>query len=527
MAFYQKYRAKKFGEMIGQEHIMATILESLRSGKESHAYLLTGPRGIGKTSTARLLAKALNCKKRGSEGWGGEPCEKCDSCQAIGENRCLDVVEIDAASHTSVDDVRELIDKARLAPSSAKFKVYIIDEVHMLSKNAFNALLKTLEEPPGHVVFILATTEVRKIPATILSRAMRFDFYRATKEEIIENLKRIAKTENIKIDESSLDLIAVSAAGGHRDAVGLLEKVAAAGGEISIGKTRKILGVSESKEVFLFVEAIFNNYPEEGLKIVHKLYDSGLDMEEFNKSVVELLRRLLLLSVSKQILFEDTGENLAKMNKLVEGRETAFITVLIRIFIDANAMMREATLPVLPIEIAIVRACCIQEGTANKVDDKPDVKEGATNKVNDEHDVKEEATNKVNDEPEKKNSEPEKKVEVEESETEPVAVFQMTGDIWQTVVDKVKAENATLAALLRDAKPTGMTDKTLNLTVRFSFHKDRISEPKHSATLEKIVAQVTGKDLRVVCKTAERGVKKASEGGEDLEKAVGEVFELA
>ncbi|HOX41082.1 MAG TPA: DNA polymerase III subunit gamma/tau, partial [bacterium] len=345
-SLYQKYRSKTFGEMVGQSHIIATILESIKNDQLTHAYLLTGPRGIGKTSTARLLAKAINCQSLAAERKdggvkSGEPCNNCESCQDIAAGRAVDVIEIDAASHTGVDDVRELIENSRLAPAKGSKKVYIIDEVHMLSKSAFNALLKTLEEPPSHVVFIMATTEVHKIPATILSRALRFDFKRATKKDLISNLQRVAKAENIVISEEALDLIAVLSAGGHRDALGLLEKVSVEKREIDRDITEKLLGVTSEQTIYDFVGAIFNKSTEEGLKIVHQVFEGGADMSEFNRGVIELLRKTLLVSVTKTALFEDTSDHLEKIAELTHVRSVPEIISLINIFVEAGNLLKE------------------------------------------------------------------------------------------------------------------------------------------------------------------------------------------
>jgi DNA polymerase III subunit gamma/tau len=267
VAFYQKYRPKFFVDLIGEDHIRETLLEASKGDKMSHAFLLCGPRGTGKTTTARLLAKVLNCQqiikdRAYKKEITGEPCNKCEVCLEINEGRAIDVVEIDAASHTKVDEIREVIDKARFMPAKLTKKVYIVDEVHMLSTSSFNALLKTLEEPPAHVVFILATTEVHKLPATIVSRVQRYDFRRIKKDDIIQNLKKIAKAEKIEIDDKVLDLIAVKAEGGHRDAVSLLEQISATG-DTSYENASKVLGHSDSGEILAFLEAIFSNLPEE------------------------------------------------------------------------------------------------------------------------------------------------------------------------------------------------------------------------------------------------------------------------
>ena len=528
MAFYQKYRSKTFAEMVGQEHVVATLLQAVKSGKLVHAYLLTGPRGIGKTSTARLLAKAVNCQtiaKAVADGkpTDGEPCNECESCREIADGRSLDVIEIDAASHTGVADVRELIDQARLLPAKANKKVYIIDEVHMLSKNAFNALLKTLEEPPEHVVFIMATTEAHKIPATILSRAQRFNFKRASKEDIALNVTRVAKEEKIAIEEGAVDLIATAAAGGHRDALSLLEKVASKGQSISVEMARETLGIAEEKEVLDFARAIFNSHPEEGLKIAHTLYESGHDIPEFNRLFVEFLRRLLLVKVlgEKGLPFDETAGRLMAMQEIASKISIADIMRITAVFLEAGTLLKDVFYPLLPIEIAVVKAashesCNLNHESLEKGEEpkkivistprEARVEKSQENSLQPDNSAMKQSSNGT---------------------STPVPVLEMTKDIWASVIDGTKKDNNSLAALLRDAHPAGMTDDTLIVEVKFKFHKDRMSEAKNSQLLEKVVAEVLGKPCRLSFKLAEKKIVKADnlEAGE-LEKAVGEVFDI-
>jgi len=243
-ALYRKYRSADFSQVIGQDHVVKTLTAALASGRIGHAYLFTGPRGTGKTSVARLLARALNCQAEG----GLKPCNVCEAC-AASINSSLDVVEIDAASNNGVDDVRELRDKIALAPTGGRYKVYIIDEVHMLSSGAFNALLKTLEEPPSHAVFILATTEAHKLPETIISRTQRHNFRPITEDDIVEHLGNIAKKEGVKADQDALRLIARTARGGLRDAIGMLDQVATVDEKITVVAVRDLLGIADAAAV--------------------------------------------------------------------------------------------------------------------------------------------------------------------------------------------------------------------------------------------------------------------------------------
>ena len=510
MAFYQKYRSQTFSELLGQAHISETLKEAIRTDKMVHSYLFTGPRGIGKTSSARILARAINCLSEKSKK-NGEPCNECESCKDMIDGRSIDVTEIDAASHTGVDDIRELIDRARLLPIKNRKKVYIIDEVHMLSKSAFNALLKTLEEPPAHVVFIMATTEVQKIPATILSRAQRYDFKRASHGDILINLKHIAKEEKIKIDDESLDLIALSADGGHRDSISLFEQVAAFSANISITDTRHILGVPDTEQVFLFLRAIFNNQPEEGLKIAHALYEDGVALAEFNKLIIETLRKTLLLAISGKTLFEDTKENIEKIKDLAKVTSANRLNDLLGIFIQAGNLLKDVAYPILPLEMAVIEASqSAVSGQRSAVDGQPSAVSGQQPVVRDQQSAASGKQPTADCKP----------------QTVAIPVLEMTDDTWHKVIDMLKVENASLAALLKDAKPLKIDKDEIILGVKFSFHKDRISEPKNSKILEKVISDIMGNNCRISCELADLKPKpKESITKEKLKETVDEIFE--
>ena len=547
MAFYQKYRSKQFSELIGQDHISLTLVEAIKSDRLAHAYLLTGPRGTGKTSTARLLAKAINCQKIGDqrkkgEELSGEICDQCDSCKEVAESRSVDVIEIDAASHTGVDDIRELIDKARFSPVKSPKKIYIIDEVHMLSKSAFTALLKTLEEPPSHVIFILATTEVNKLPATILSRTQRYDFKRVSKQDIVKNLKRIIDSEKIKITDGALELIAISAEGGHRDAVGLLEQVASFSKDIKEDDVRNILGISRLKDRILFIGAIFNNNPEEGLKIAHRLYADGSDILQFSKDIAEILRKVLLLKISDNIVLDDiTEESAQEMKELGEKVTVDYIVDFINEMIKSFPLIKDASLPLLPLEMVVIKCSNIGLRTSNvevqKLENRELKPETTSQKSETKDQEREAVVNKTEDKTSSKQLDNDHKKElIEKQKPSPKAeppipdmvsapVLEMTLDLWQKVIEETKKANTSLAALLRDTKPLEIGDDKIVLGVKFAFHKDRISDHKNCSALESIITGITGKKLKISCKLVERKKQIKGEGsGEDLEKAAEEIF---
>lgn len=290
-ALYRKYRPLTFKDVFGQEHITETLKNELSSGKISHAYLFTGTRGTGKTTCAKILARAVNCENLQD----GNPCGECPACKAILAGEVMDIVELDAASNNGVDDVRELRDRISFAPANARFRVYIIDEVHMLSKAAFNALLKTLEEPPAHVVFILATTEVNELPATILSRCQRFDFKRIEQSEICRRLDYVAKEEGLSLSSDAALLIASIADGGMRDALSLLDLCAAAGKEIDEQTVSEICGMAGREYLFRLCEHIREKDVENALLLLDKLYNSSVDMVRLLNELIAHYRNLMIM----------------------------------------------------------------------------------------------------------------------------------------------------------------------------------------------------------------------------------------
>jgi DNA polymerase-3 subunit gamma/tau len=352
-ALYRKWRPHLWEEVIGQDHVIQTLKNAVQSGREGHAYLFSGPRGTGKTTTARLLAKAVNCL---SEDPKSRPCDKCEHCRAVNESRFMDLIEIDAASNTSVDDVRDLRDKINFLPSQGKYKVYIIDEVHMLSTAAFNALLKTLEEPPPHAIFILATTEVHKIPPTVLSRCQRHEFRRIPVNHIVVQLEKIVEKENFSISKETLVLIARQSTGSSRDAISLLDQLTSSGEEISLSTAQMVLGTSTNQNVIALVKSIQEHKATDGLQIIHQALDGGSDPRQFARQIVEYLRALLLIRMGNSEQVDATTEQKTLMKDQAQSFEPSALMGAIRLFNYAAIDSRNNWQPSLSLELAIVEA---------------------------------------------------------------------------------------------------------------------------------------------------------------------------
>src|SRR3989344_5935943 len=361
LAMYRKYRPKTFDDLLGQEHIVEILRNAARQDKFAHAYLFYGPRGSGKTTTARLIAKLINCETRQKDKsfkQKGEPCNTCRVCTQIDAGHALDVIEIDAATNTQVDNIRDLQEGIRLSPTSFKYKVFILDEAHMLSKSAFNALLKTLEEPPAHAIFVLATTEYEKVPATISSRAQRFHFRKLALTEILKKLKMVVSSEKLKVDEDALELISALGEGSLRDAESLLDQIASLDKDIELKDVERIVGKIGYKKTVQLAEFILKNELKEALKYINEINQDGYNLIQLNKDLIHYLRKALTLKTNSQIeeiyLKELTKDELAHLKNhallIQEDKHIALLKSLIR----AYSEMRYSPFAIVPLEIAII-----------------------------------------------------------------------------------------------------------------------------------------------------------------------------
>jgi DNA polymerase-3 subunit gamma/tau len=349
-ALYRKYRPKTWDEVVGQDHVVTTLKNAIAADRVAHAYLFAGSRGTGKTTLARLLAKAVNCLN--SEP-AKRPDNECENCRAVNENRFLDLIEIDAASNTSVDDVRDLRDKINFSPSQGKYKIYIIDEVHMLSTAAFNALLKTLEEPPPHAIFVLATTEIHKIPATVLSRCQRHEFRRVPVDEIVRQLKLITRAEKIQADDDALIQIARQSAGGMRDAISLLDQLSSTGDKITLTLAQTVLGTATSQTVLDVISSVMDHDPAHGLETIHKALDAGADPRSLARQIVEYLRGLMLIQMGNASQVEAAADVKKQMQSHARSFSTSDVLRMMKVFNNAATDMRGGWQPSLSLELAL------------------------------------------------------------------------------------------------------------------------------------------------------------------------------
>src|SRR5512139_3887467 len=361
-ALYRKWRPQTFDEVSGQEHVLHTLRNAIGSGRIAHAYLFSGPRGTGKTTMARLLAKAVNCLNSDP---AARPDNTCPICTAIADGRMLDLIELDAASNRGIDEIRDLRDKINFAPGQARYKVYIIDEVHMLTEPAFNALLKTLEEPPAHAIFVLATTDPQKVPATIVSRCQPFAFRRLTVSEIVARLQELVVGEGLTAEPEALTLIARQATGAMRDAVSLLDQLAAGGKDITVARAQAALGAGALSWVSDVVGALCEAQAAAGLDAINQAMDSGADARQFARQIVEHLRAVMLIKLGDPALVDLPAEQRATFNSQAEQLELDRLTRAIKLFNQAALDLRGGWQPQLPLELALIES--LQQPVASPI----------------------------------------------------------------------------------------------------------------------------------------------------------------
>jgi DNA polymerase-3 subunit gamma/tau len=457
---YRKYRPRNFDELIGQENVTKILKNAVKQKQLSHAYLFVGSRGTGKTSTARILAKAVNCENPSKDG---NPCGECEVCKSIDNGNFLDLVEIDAASNRGIDQIRELKEKIEFSPTEGKYKVYVVDEVHMLTNEAFNALLKTLEEPPEHVIFVLATTEVHKLPATILSRCQRYDFRLGTSKEIREVIERSAKGEKMKIDEGAMKILIDSAQGSYRDALSLLDVVfsgvSGKDKKITEEEVRSLLGLPDIKMVDSLLSAFIMNEPQKALDLIEKIEEKGVNFQQFVSYTLEVLREALVAKIKEEELDY-------QFFKEVSQRD---ILRLVRAFLDAERSLKGSGSQSLVLEM-LIPEFCVQRGDEE-----------------DEEDEEEEDTVE----------------EYADSDSNCIDIEDIRKN-WDKVAEAVKPIHRHLYGFLETSKPTKFEKGELHIEVPFQFYKDQIDRPASRDAIVTVLRETFNVRFSIVCTVNEK-----------------------
>jgi DNA polymerase-3 subunit gamma/tau len=512
----RKWRPQLFEEVVGQQHITQTLQNAISQKRVAHAFLFTGARGVGKTSTARILAKALNCEK----GPQINPCDQCTNCQEITHGNSMDVIEIDGASNRGIDEIRELRENVRYTPAKSRYKVYIIDEVHMLTREAFNALLKTLEEPPPHILFIFATTEPHKIPATILSRCQRYDFKRIPFREVIGSLKRIVEEEKIQISQRGLLSIAQESEGSLRDAQSLLDQVIAyAGRNIRDEDIAEVLGLIDHKILGDTIDALANRDVERCMGVIEHVYHFGYDLQHFCQELLQYLRNLILIKVSQhpEGLLELPEEDLELLKTQAGKFQFDQLNHLFSILLKGEQEIAQSTFPRTMLEMTLIRMATLQpilpiDEMIKKLEalENRELPKGGGEKKNSSasvrviHPENPERDKQKEEAPTKKQEEVSeevvfKKVDLKKEEEFSGVSPKIWEETWKELVDFTRARNPILGSFLALGSLVHLSDEKIEIGFeKDSFHYERMLEKENRSQLESICHEYLQKKAKVV-----------------------------
>jgi DNA polymerase-3 subunit gamma/tau len=495
IVFARKYRPQAFDEVIGQSHITTTLENAIAQDRVAHAYIFAGPRGVGKTTTARIFAKALNCEK----GPTADPCNKCPSCLEIAQGSSLDILEIDGASNRGIDEIRNLRENVKFSPSKGRFKIYIIDEVHMLTMDAFNALLKTLEEPPAHVKFIFATTQAHKVPPTILSRCQRFDFKRISIKDIVDSLKAIAKKESLKVDDDVLILMAKHSDGSMRDAQVVLDQISSfADGRISLENASKILGAVSDDILFGLADSIRTKDALKALKIINDIADEGKDVAQIVLYLIEHFRDLLVAKINKDpsALIDASLEKIKRYEEQAGAFTVEEMLYVIYTLSNTVDFVRRSNMARVPFEVAMVKltrmGSIISPSDLMKRLEKIEL--GLKNNLPPAPVSLTKPTADVHKEPA-----PVKKAHSADLD-------DMIG-YWNAIISRVQERKISVAMYLKEGYPESVNSGTLSVSFPKSsqFHKDTLESTECKNIIIKAIKDVTGLDLRLKLTLSENG----------------------
>lgn len=504
-AIYRVYRPQNFADVVGQGHVIKTLQNQIQNDSIAHAYLFCGTRGTGKTSTAKIFARAVNCTNPNEEN---EPCNECDVCKGILTESLMDVVEIDAASNNGVDDIRELRESVKYPPSKGKYKVYIIDEVHMLSIGAFNALLKTLEEPPSYVIFILATTEMHKLPATILSRCQRFDFKRVSVEDMIERMKFICQSMDVDVDSKSLDLIARNAGGALRDALSILDKcVSFSSGTIRYEDTVNLLGIVGNEFLFKISEAISKNDTKESLKHINEIVVWGKDIKNFLESLINHFRNLMLskLSADLQSILNITVEDIEKLNAEAESMSMNEIIRTINILSECESEMKYSSHPRILLEVAVMKLSQPSfddstEGLLSRIESLEKMMANPNARVVVTQNMEGQAVQAAQPSSQPVQA-PAANVKKRSIKTDDREILEDILNKWAEVMGQMKKDKKMqVQALIREGKIHTLENKLLYIKFpkEASFHREALSKDINKDYIKDVIKRVCGYELNLL-----------------------------
>lgn len=477
ISLYRKWRSQNFDEIVGQKHIVQTLKNAILQNRIAHAYLFCGPRGTGKTSIARIFAKALNCEK----GPTVSPCSTCGNCTKIRDGHAIDVIEIDAASNRGIDEIRDLREKVRYTPVECRYKLYIIDEVHMLTTEAFNALLKTLEEPPAHVIFVLATTEASRVPITIESRCQRLDFARISLDEVKTHLKKIAVSENLEIEEKALDLVARSGEGSMRDSVSLLDQLASyAGKTIGIDHVVELLGCADEALLFDMADALSIKDSSKLLNLLKEAIDKGRSSPQMLRDLIMHFRNILFIKFDAASSLELTKEYLERLNKQAGNFSVPDVKKIIQALSRTELDMKWHPNARLVLEVGLIDLLG-EDDVASNVQKNNVV--DAKQEVSLKQETKIEQYQKIDLNLENKD-------------------FIIIKSKWDELLDKVKKKSLYGFVSLHEGDPVQISESgklVISFRKGYSFHKDRLEDIKNKQVVEDTIKEITGKDIKIEC----------------------------